>query len=62
MVPAVEVKGGLINAIAVGDYRSFVLLRPLLDYGDAVIMPGLIDVYASHTVIFKLNTTINLPN
>lgn len=41
---AVEVKGGLINAIAVGDYRSFVLRRPLLDYGDAVIMPGLIDV------------------
>ncbi|CAD6261703.1 unnamed protein product [Miscanthus lutarioriparius] len=43
---AVEVKGGLINAIAVGDYRSFVLRRPLLDYGDAVIMPGLIDVHA----------------
>ncbi|CAM0901764.1 unnamed protein product [Alopecurus aequalis] len=43
---AVEVKGGLINAIAVGDYRSFVLHRPLLDYGDAVIMPGLIDVHA----------------
>jgi allantoinase/DNA mismatch repair protein MutS2 len=43
---AVEVKGGLINAIAVGDYRSFVLRRPLVDYGDAVIMPGLIDVHA----------------
>ncbi|CAN6236689.1 unnamed protein product, partial [Urochloa humidicola] len=43
---AVEVKGGLINAIAVGDYRNFVLRRPLLDYGDAVIMPGLIDVHA----------------
>ncbi|KAL6844340.1 hypothetical protein ACP4OV_026013 [Aristida adscensionis] len=42
----VEVKGGLINAIAVGDYRNFVLRRPLLDYGDAVIMPGLIDVHA----------------
>ena len=44
LVRAVEVKGGLINAIAVGDYRNFVLRRPLLDYGDAVIMPGLIDV------------------
>ncbi|GJN01300.1 hypothetical protein PR202_ga18556 [Eleusine coracana subsp. coracana] len=43
---AVEVKGGLVNAIAVGDYRNFVLRRPLLDYGDAVIMPGLIDVHA----------------
>ncbi|VAH39002.1 unnamed protein product [Triticum turgidum subsp. durum] len=43
---AVEVKEGLINAIAVGDYRSFVLRRPLVDYGDAVIMPGLIDVHA----------------
>ncbi|OEL16853.1 putative allantoinase [Dichanthelium oligosanthes] len=42
----VEVKQGLINAIAVGDYRNFVLRRPLLDYGDAVIMPGLIDVHA----------------
>ena len=44
VVCAVEVKEGLINAIAVGDYRSFVLRRPLVDYGDAVIMPGLIDV------------------
>ncbi|EEE61915.1 probable allantoinase [Oryza sativa Japonica Group] len=43
---AVEVKGGLINAIAVGDYRSFLLRRPVVDYGDAVIMPGLIDVHA----------------
>ncbi|TVU16624.1 hypothetical protein EJB05_40197 [Eragrostis curvula] len=43
---AVEIKGGLVNAIAVGDYRNFVLRRPLLDYGDAVIMPGLIDVHA----------------
>jgi allantoinase/DNA mismatch repair protein MutS2 len=51
MVRAVEVKGGLINAIAVGDYRNFVLRRPLLDYGDAVIMPGLIDVLASRTCL-----------
>jgi allantoinase len=50
-VPVVEVEGGLINAIIVGDYRSFVLRRPLLKYGDIVIMPSLIDVYASHTII-----------
>ncbi|XP_038971157.1 uncharacterized protein LOC103721871 [Phoenix dactylifera] len=44
---AVEVKGGIIVSVVQGDYlqSSFSRAR-VVDYGDAVIMPGLIDVHA----------------
>ncbi|XP_078168683.1 allantoinase isoform X1 [Carex rostrata] len=44
---AVEVKAGRINTVKEGEYSQLVLQNEhVLDYGDAVVMPGLIDVHA----------------
>ncbi|KAK4399104.1 Allantoinase [Sesamum angolense] len=42
---AVEVKGGKIKSIVEGDdWRANTWTKQVIDYGEAVIMPGLIDV------------------
>ncbi|KAL0353097.1 UNVERIFIED_CONTAM: Allantoinase [Sesamum angustifolium] len=44
---AVEVKGGKIKSIVEGDdWRANTWTKQVIDYGEAVIMPGLIDVHA----------------
>ncbi|KAL2244465.1 UNVERIFIED_CONTAM: Allantoinase [Sesamum indicum] len=43
---AVEVKGGKIKSIVEGDdWRANTWSKQVIDYGEAVIMPGLIDVH-----------------
>ncbi|GAA0173270.1 hydrolase [Lithospermum erythrorhizon] len=42
---AVEIKGGNIESIVEGDWRGKTRSRHVVDYGDAVLMPGLIDVH-----------------
>lgn len=42
-----EVRDGKIVSVVESDYQKGSLLgRKVVDYGNAVIMPGLIDVYA----------------
>ncbi|GFP98286.1 allantoinase [Phtheirospermum japonicum] len=44
---AVEVKGGKIISVVEGDgWRGKTWTNQVMDYGDAVVMPGLIDVHA----------------
>ncbi|KAL0305755.1 UNVERIFIED_CONTAM: Allantoinase [Sesamum radiatum] len=44
---AVEVKGGKIKSVVEGDdWRANTWSKQVIDYGEAVIMPGLIDVHA----------------
>ncbi|KAJ4778284.1 Allantoinase [Rhynchospora pubera] len=44
---AVEVKSGHINTVKEGEYHKLLLQNEhVLDYGGAVVMPGLIDVHA----------------
>ncbi|PIN19735.1 Dihydroorotase [Handroanthus impetiginosus] len=44
---AVEVKGGKIKSVVEGDeWRTNAWSHQIIDYGEAVVMPGLIDVHA----------------